>query len=46
MSTKGTNTVIYTPPTAGGDGIGVVTLDHYPVNSLSRQVTHNSYCNA
>eukprot|EP00041_Stephanoeca_diplocostata_P031142 m.963652 g.963652 ORF g.963652 m.963652 type:complete len:711 (-) comp23897_c0_seq4:2494-4626(-) len=38
MSAKGTNTVVYEPPVPGGDGIGVVTLDHYPVNSLSRQV--------
>ena len=32
------DTAILTPP--GADGIAVVTLDHYPVNSLSRGVTN------
>ena len=36
MSAPGTDTAIYEP--AGADGIAVVTLDHFPVNSLSRAV--------
>ena len=36
MSAPGTDTAIYTPPDA--DGIAVVTLDHFPVNSLSTNV--------
>ena len=38
MSAPGTDTANYTPP--DGDGIAVVTLDHFPVNSLSRNVTN------
>ena len=38
MSKRGTDTAILTPP--GADGIAIVTLDHYPVNSLSRGVTN------
>ncbi len=40
MSAPGTDTATYTPP--DGDGIAVVTLDHFPVNSLSRNVTNGA----
>jgi 3-hydroxyacyl-CoA dehydrogenase len=36
MSTPGTDTAVY--QAAGDDGIAVVTLDHFPMNSLSRAV--------
>jgi hypothetical protein len=44
MSKPGTDTVVLTPPDA--DGIAIVTLDHFPVNSLSRAVTNRDAINA
>ena len=41
MSAPGTDTAIYTPPDA--DGIAVVTLDHFPVNSLSTNVMNGGF---
>ena len=41
MSAPGTDTAIYTPPDA--DGIAVVTLDHFPVNSLSTNVMNGEF---
>ena len=40
MSAPGTDTAIYTPPDA--DGIAIVTLDHFPVNSLSTNVNNGA----
>jgi hypothetical protein len=40
MSAPGTDTAIYTPPDA--DGIATVTLDHFPVNSLSTNVNNGA----